>query len=997
MTSRAREMETQEQYRLLLHSLTHEDTEMNIERHVLVISKWLRDNDEGILLRDLEYVSQMLVVMRRSMVAHPAAFRPLVVKFLKLSCKPILETKANERLRQKSINDMRVFFTEIATFFKDGADNLLKIEVAHTLRCICCGGKDPAILRADQVPWKEDGTKFQIVDTTLLQSIIRESAVIEKVVDEFTTSVEQFEKGTLDFQQTVMSFSQNNTFLSDKSVVEGADAMLAPSEELKDNFAEYGLPSPDGAAPSASSAAEDYGFASPTSLDGDGAAAAAGSLEQALNATNPSRVLRAKKKEIGHVERVVQEILGLCSDLSADPKCCHAMGALRICDALMHYLQYIAAENMKDKRVGALVSMVWTIMEAYLAQATALWEKAKQVESDGGGGGGAGGAAGAGGAMEGGEAPGLDLSLAPELAEVLDTEQAVAVMHQMLQRFAADGFRDTDKECRNECLAILTLVADSPASHAAFYQSGLLHDLIYLACSAEANESLQSDADSDMGSPSRLGAWLGTHPQSVSSKLRNFATVSELDLQFKRVLWMLISDLIKGDDPTALQCVADSPLLFALLAYVKFDTLSAPDGNLAGTSSSGSVAGSRRLMDHAGSHASQQLPAGGPGGGPSDLASKDSSTVAGGGSRDFRLGSVVHWEEGNAFRDRPPSAGDTSYATGPTVEPFVDQKKSIHLPLKDVALAVTREPQQKTFFSSVPRVEMRELQVLAMMFLAENAWKFPASFFAIDGPLKVYEVAMHYCTSEVRFEGGFWWGRRLFSCVLSHIHRLFVVQHAEHKALVGYALILFNRLLTTSQRVRALMEQLNAVQLLLFMFEMSEDEGTKAQAVRAIALLCSNGNDPSAVPTGNVDDADAAPLGPAPDPLVCQAQMRQQGGIPLLVQAMKTHVSAKRPLAGLRAGVKVIDKYNLDPEDPALQPLSGDVSVYVIAVLDCVAKAVVGNRLNEATFAKCDGVDLLLEMAEVAPCVLRFQVGRTTRWHAMTHLCDGLCVFCLRL
>ena len=47
MTTRGREQETQEQYSLLLHSLTHEDTVSNVERHVLVISKWLRDNDEG--------------------------------------------------------------------------------------------------------------------------------------------------------------------------------------------------------------------------------------------------------------------------------------------------------------------------------------------------------------------------------------------------------------------------------------------------------------------------------------------------------------------------------------------------------------------------------------------------------------------------------------------------------------------------------------------------------------------------------------------------------------------------------------------------------------------------------------------------------------------------------------------------------------------------------------------------------------------------------------
>ena len=83
--------------------------------------------------------------------------------------------------------------------------------------------------------------------------------------------------------------------------------------------------------------------------------------------------------------------------------------------------------------------------------------------------------------------------------------------------------------------------------------------------------------------------------------------------------------------------------------------------------------------------------------------------------------------------------------TVPTVEPYIDHKKSIHLPLKDVTVA--REVVQKTFFNSIPRVQMRELQVLAMQCLAENAWKFPEEFFAVDGPMQIYELTMHYCTS----------------------------------------------------------------------------------------------------------------------------------------------------------------------------------------------------------------------------------------------------------
>ena len=259
---------------------------------------------------------------------------------------------------------------------------------------------------------------------------------------------------------------------------------------------------------------------------------------------------------------------------------------------------------------------------------------------------------------------------------------------------------------------------------------------------------------------------------------------------------------------------------------------------------------------------------------------------------------------------------------------------------------------------------MRELQVLAMLCLAENAWKFPEEFFAVDGPMQIYELTMHYCTSD----------------------------YSEHKAVVGHALILLNRLLVSSPRVCTLMEQQNAIQLLLFLFETCEDEGTRAQAIRAVALQCNmnrtnitdpiNNNANNNLPGNSNNESNetsAGQPGMAPsNPLICQTQLRQQGGeytmssthhliayhtpehhthylrpyphilsspslpmltpyphlhspppspsplgIPLLVQAMRDHVSAKRPLAGLRAGVKILDKYTLDPEDPILQPLNG--------------------------------------------------------------------------
>ena len=41
------DVDSNEQYKLLIHSLTHEHTQVNGERHLLLMQKWIRDNEEG--------------------------------------------------------------------------------------------------------------------------------------------------------------------------------------------------------------------------------------------------------------------------------------------------------------------------------------------------------------------------------------------------------------------------------------------------------------------------------------------------------------------------------------------------------------------------------------------------------------------------------------------------------------------------------------------------------------------------------------------------------------------------------------------------------------------------------------------------------------------------------------------------------------------------------------------------------------------------------------
>ena len=69
-----------------------------------------------------------------------------------MASKPLLESKANERLRLKSIELINAYFREITLFWVDG-DAKVSIEVAKCFRCLLNSGKDPDVLRADQVEW----------------------------------------------------------------------------------------------------------------------------------------------------------------------------------------------------------------------------------------------------------------------------------------------------------------------------------------------------------------------------------------------------------------------------------------------------------------------------------------------------------------------------------------------------------------------------------------------------------------------------------------------------------------------------------------------------------------------------------------------------------------------------------------------------------------------------------------------------------------------------
>lgn len=230
------------------------------------------------------------------------------------------------------------------------------------------------------------------------------------------------------------------------------------------------------------------------------------------------------------------------------------------------------------------------------------------------------------------------------------------------------------------------------------------------------------------------------------------------------------------------------------------------------------------------------------------------------------------------------------------------------------------------FLRQLPSNQLLELQVQAAAFLAEVAPKMLGEFLRVQGPVRFLDIAHKYSKSQV----------------------------PEHKALVYQCLLLLNRTLMLSQEVRSIMEQENAIDTFLTQFEFSDEEDTRTLVARLISILCSGSN------------------------VVCQSQLRDQNGISLMVKVLAQYADKRRTQVGRKAGL-VLKAVN-EPEDGAggavEEAQGGTISIMVVAIIDCLARAVVGNKKSEVMLATTEGIDALLNLLEVSQMLQRVQVLR---------------------
>ena len=136
----------------------------------------------------------------------------------------------------------------------------------------------------------------------------------------------------------------------------------------------------------------------------------------------------------------------------------------------------------------------------------------------------------------------------------LSTGEAIGALCDTFRDLLHRGFRNKDKELRNEVLILSSLIASNKRSHQHFLSTRFVHLMCVYATCAEVgyDESYASSPDPNIVDP------------------HHFATVSGPDIELKRIIWGILSELAHTN-AELLAVIVDSPLIETLLMYLDND------------------------------------------------------------------------------------------------------------------------------------------------------------------------------------------------------------------------------------------------------------------------------------------------------------------------------------------------------------------------------------------------------------------------------------------
>jgi len=540
-----------------------------------------------------------------------------------------MELKGNERLSVQGYIDIKRFYSKLSTLWAV-SNSTNKIKLGKCFRCIVNGGRDPSILRSMQKEWISEDNRLRITDAGFIQKAFRESGslhivaaqliaasdiltygkasstdeyddvlvaredigeipdhsttvgvpdmddpefygvpksfletrrlnlivdepVITEVVESPTTTLVVVENTAVDGEAVDAAISSqemiHNDAMSENGKLQEMNSEVEIQKEVNgddevkmndaadentngvEGFSEakeqQGVDSADMSIESTVKTKTSYASTPNIATTGftiDMPQQLQSSLAGSKSPMNMSATSIADTPTI--LRELSSVLLYLCLDLSLDPPSAAIMCESSICDGAITLVQKDFRLNQRDPRILSSIELMWNVLEHFLEQFKSTNPSPEDMRN----------------------------ILSQYADRVVDFGRAIPVLQSIVRFVLSDGFRLADKELRNEVVIILTMLAQFPSAVGYFIDAGLFHLLITYACIEEAGAHSWDAFSKDIG------------------KYRNFATISDVDLEYKRGLWFIISELLRSNDTDALSIVASSPLYATMLIYLEQDS-----------------------------------------------------------------------------------------------------------------------------------------------------------------------------------------------------------------------------------------------------------------------------------------------------------------------------------------------------------------------------------------------------------------------------------------
>lgn len=593
-------------------------------------------------------------------------------------------------------------------------------------------------------------------------------------------------------------------------------------------------------------------------------------------------------------------------------------------------------------------------------------------------------------------------------AFALSSWSGVCALKDVVEALLIGGFRNKDKELRNEAVIVASQLSSNGRSDPLFRNTGMLLLLLRYATAietglangnpvaAESEARTLSIAGTD-GSRSSCGGdgdgleRTGVPELGPLADPRNFATIKEVDMELKLLLWSLLTDLCKRDARNV-EVVNASSLMETLLMYVDLVVEEGPGGDAPppGMSRSISLASMPPLGNGQRTNSTTAI-------GPTT----STFSPAAGGRTSTRHSGAAGSELG---QENSPSAapfsGNTPAPVGVPASSVSDlglKGRSNLVGLKtssedhgvddhDADLGSHRSAKKSPASSAGDEVKgPPEFGCVTQLFVPASVFRLPVtSIQLLQGQaIASLLVLAPKCPRKFQALGGHMVTLRL-------LDRL--GNRPDNQRLVKVA----TKMLAVVVCLPGLKEELGRVDGVKIMLDRFSDEWKREQ----------HGGDGGGAGGGSAGGGGGGGGGEGPSEvrtdmviILCrlcedcpenQEAFRKANGVPIMMNAVKSFCRARSQAkqqegAGASRGGAEGRAGASGGSSLGLLGCSGGVEAggsggesldpALVHIIDCVWCAVVGNRRSEARLLQCEGLDTLLDLLELCPVFMRHQVG----------------------